>query len=268
MIRHAVESARRAIGLNRVGIFLVDEASSLMTGTWGTDMNGRTVDEHHVMCALSDEGRRAFRRAAVEAIPWTLVEDCPIVVQLERETRVLGRGWVACTPIASACRPIAMMFNDSGLSGKPLDPARQTLAAILCAFLGTVLDRDRPERAPHLQAPRVEGSALSALTGTLADDPSLSAASLAQRHGMSATRLCRMFKSELGMSLVEYRNRLRMDRFLSLVQSGRGDLLMTALDAGFGSYAQFHRVFRALHGDSPRAFLSRTRRSGPSRGEK
>ena len=60
----------------------------------------------------------------------------------------------------------------------------------------------------------------------------------------------------MGVSLVEYKNRLRIERFLTLVAPGGGNLMQAALDAGFGSYAQFHRVFRNLLGATPKEYLT------------
>jgi transcriptional regulator GlxA family with amidase domain len=71
------------------------------------------------------------------------------------------------------------------------------------------------------------------------------------------SRLARVFKNEMQMSLVEYRNRLRLERFSVLVDAGGDNLLNAALEAGFGSYAQFHRTFRAIRGISPREYLRR-----------
>jgi len=55
--------------------------------------------------------------------------------------------------------------------------------------------------------------------------------------------------------MVEYKNRVRLNRFTALVDKGRRNLLEAALAAGFGSYAQFHRVFRALRHVTPREYL-------------
>jgi len=82
---------------------------------------------------------------------------------------------------------------------------------------------------------------------------------IAARLDISLSRLARVFKAQLGMSLVEYRNRLRLERFSVLMDQGRTNLLGAALAAGFGSYAQFHRVFRALRKTSPRNYLRATR---------
>jgi AraC-like DNA-binding protein len=215
------------------------------------------VDEHHVMYDAGDNDRQVFRRAALQGIPFTVIDNCPIVVQLESETRVVGRGWVACTPIRSARASIGMLFNDAGLSGAPVDEAKQARAAILCSLLGSVLDlthgsegRGAPSPGPGVEHPLV-GRAVR----LLAKDPSLGGKDLADKLDISLSRLARVFKSEMRMSLVEYRHRLRLERFQVLLDAGGENLLAAALAAGFGSYAQFHRVFRALRGTTPRAYL-------------
>lgn len=253
LLRRAVELARETVGVERAAVFLLDPAAGLLMGTWGTDLERRTVDEHHVMCDWSADAREAVRRAAEDGVAWSLVENCPLIEQLERETRVSGRSWVACTPIFAARRAIGMMFNDAGRTGTPVDEAQQGTLAILCAFLGVLLDR--PRVANEAAAPfRRTSPLVAAVVEALARSPSLSGATLAQQHGISVSRLARAFKADMGISIVEHRNRLRLQRFFQLVEAGRG-LLPSALAAGFGSYAQFHRVFRAQHKSSPGVFL-------------
>ncbi len=77
---------------------------------------------------------------------------------------------------------------------------------------------------------------------------------LAKRVGMSPSRLSRQFNRQLGVSIADYRNRIRLERFLEQYVSTT-TLLDAALDAGFGSYPQFHRVFRQFLGVAPRAYL-------------
>ena len=81
---------------------------------------------------------------------------------------------------------------------------------------------------------------------------------LAHRAGLSASRLSRLFKQQTGSTLVDFRNRQRIERFRSLYGSGvRHTLLSAALESGFGSYPQFHRVFRQIVGCSPREYARR-----------
>ncbi|HVY39865.1 MAG TPA: AraC family transcriptional regulator [Polyangia bacterium] len=259
VVKRAIELARDEIGLARAGIFLLDREHDLMLGSWGTNLAGEVVDEHHVMYALSQTDREAFHRAEQLSARFTVFENCPIVQHEGGETRVAGRGWVACTPIRSTRARIGMLFNDAALTGAPVDEGKQTQAAILCALLGTLLDPTRgapgTRALPRAQpaARRLAGEAVAVLRA----DPSLGGKEIADRLQISLSRLARVFKTEMGMSLVEYRNRLRLDRFGVLLENGRSNLLEAALDAGFGSYAQFHRVFRALRHAAPREYLRR-----------
>ena len=132
MLKRAAELALERIGLKRVGIFLLDRQRNAMLGTWGTDITGKIVDERHIMYDVSETDREAFRRSEEEGAHFTVFENCPIVEHHKGGTRVVGRGWVACTPIRSTRAPIGMLFNDTGLSGEPVDEAKQTHAAILC----------------------------------------------------------------------------------------------------------------------------------------
>jgi len=75
---------------------------------------------------------------------------------------------------------------------------------------------------------------------------------LACRAGLSAHRLSRLFKQQTGVAMVDFRNRQRVERFLEIYGTGqRRTMLDAALEAGFGSYAQFHRVFKRVTGRSP-----------------
>lgn len=75
---------------------------------------------------------------------------------------------------------------------------------------------------------------------------------LAKRCGLSPSRLSRVFKRETGVSLVHFRQRMQLDRFLQQYERNADrTLLAAALDAGFGSYAQFHRVYTRAFGHGP-----------------
>ncbi|HMF53414.1 MAG TPA: helix-turn-helix domain-containing protein [Edaphobacter sp.] len=90
------------------------------------------------------------------------------------------------------------------------------------------------------------------------DSTDRSLKNLAHRAGLSASRLSRLFKEQTGSTLVDFRNRQRIERFQGLFGTGqRRTLLDAALEAGFGSYPQFHRVFRQVVGCSPKDYARR-----------
>jgi AraC-like DNA-binding protein len=255
ILKRAVELARERVGLRRVAIFLRDESQGLMRGTWGTDLDGATVDEHALTFETWQGDREFYEQAARDGVYWTVIENAPIVVHLPAETRVVGRGWVCCTPVRSGRELIGMMFNDAGLTGERLDEAKQTKGAVLSSLLGSVLEVARRRGLVYECAlPVARSSVVMKAVQLLAEEPSLSSEELGAKLQLSASRVARVFKAEMGISLVDYRNRLRLERFNALLSEPGSNLLEAALQAGFGSYAQFHRVFMASRGTTPGRF--------------
>lgn len=82
---------------------------------------------------------------------------------------------------------------------------------------------------------------------------------LARRVGLSPSHLSRLFVTHMGLSMTRFRNQQRLERFMRLYGHGRGTTALAAAhQAGFGSYAQFHRVFRKETGCSPSALRTAT----------
>lgn len=257
MLRRAVEHAIHTVGLVRAGLYLYDAPLDLMLGTWGTSLERKVIDEHHVMFELGEEGRRVFERAVNGESPYTLVEKCPLIVLEPTETRVVAQAWVACTPIRTSRAPLGMLYNDPGMTETPVDPEAQARAAVLCTLVGSLLDSARHfERATRVPSVSGRHPVVANMVRMLTQNPSLGGKDMASKCHVSLSRLARLFKEEMGMSLVDYRNRLRLARFLVLVDSGTSNLLEAALAAGFGSYAQFHRVFRSAYGTTPQRYLA------------
>lgn len=72
---------------------------------------------------------------------------------------------------------------------------------------------------------------------------------LSQQVGLSPHRLSRLFKQQIEMSLTDFRNNYRLERFLERYEYGQTiTMLDAAMQSGFGSYAQFYRVFRQIMG--------------------
>lgn len=76
---------------------------------------------------------------------------------------------------------------------------------------------------------------------------------LARDVGLSYSRLCRLFQDQTGETLAAYRNRMRVEKLIQLIQRyPNRTLLDVSLEAGFGSYAQCHRIVHQLTKLSPR----------------
>lgn len=89
----------------------------------------------------------------------------------------------------------------------------------------------------------------------IAEGPDLDRDLLAQRLRASPFAISRYFHHDVGMTLVKYRTRLRLLRFIRLMDRGGNNLAAAAKAAGFGSYSQCHRVFQTELGCAPRQFF-------------
>ncbi len=259
ILRRTVELARDALGMTGVRVAVLDRPRERMLGTWGLDRSGDVVDEHGLVLALGDTDQEALRRLEQVGASFTVFQDCPLYDHRDGETRVLGRGWAAKTPIRSTRTAIAMFTNDAGTTNEPLDEVAQAHAAILGALVGEMLTPipRRLCRPATAGAPAPE-DLVAAAVELLDHDPALAGKQLAAALSTNLAHLTRVFRILMGTSLVEYRNRLRLHRFEALLDRGGGATLKAAVsEAGFGSYAQFHRVFRAHLGKSPREYLRR-----------
>ena len=96
--------------------------------------------------------------------------------------------------------------------------------------------------------------AVETVARTLRADPGAgNLDALARTAGLSPSHLSRTFKAQTGVSITRFRNQRRLERFMALYGDGRRTTALAAsLEAGFGSYAQFHRVLRAETGQTPR----------------
>jgi AraC-like DNA-binding protein len=109
--------------------------------------------------------------------------------------------------------------------------------------------------------------AVETVARLLRADPEAGAlGALARTAGLSPSHLSRIFKAHTGVSITRFRNQRRLERFVALYGDGRRTTALAAsLEAGFGSYAQFHRVLRAETGQTPtmlRAAAQLTGRGG------
>lgn len=262
LLRCSVEFARDVIHLERAAVFLLEASSKAMIGTWGTSATGETVDEHDIMYDFGDLDRDVFARAE-RGYAWTVYEDLPLITQAgDDQTHVIGRGWIACTAIMGSSGPLGILYNDSAITHVEMDEAKQARAAVLCSLLARAIESSRTALSKlSNDVTKSQHRLVREVTQALVRDPSLSCESLAKALQMSSGQLARTFKHYAQVSIVDHRNEIRLARFLGHVDTKAGNLLEAALEAGFGSYAQFHRVFRARFGQAPREYLLEHRAS-------
>ena len=66
--------------------------------------------------------------------------------------------------------------------------------------------------------------------------------------------ICKLFKKQTGVNLMEYISRLRVERAKELLQNPQARVSEIAYEIGFQSLTHFNRVFRSIVGECPSAY--------------
>ncbi|WP_236795977.1 helix-turn-helix domain-containing protein [Amycolatopsis sp. GM8] len=127
----------------------------------------------------------------------------------------------------------------------------------LLTLVATALRRREPLRPERTLVARARAA-------IQADHPaSSSLLSLAGLLGVSPYKLSRAFSRELGISLTQYRNRVRVGRALDRLEAGEPDLAGLAADLGFADQAHLTRTVRDHCGRTPAALRRELSRAEP-----
>lgn len=188
-------------------------------------------------------------------------EDAVHLAERQSGVRVLDQasGWGAWI------LPSAWAYELSTLCSRlVLRQAPEEYNALLYRLLVRALDawqgRGAAERPLPSKPARLHPSVARAVALLRTPEADMTLEQLARRCSLSGPRLSRLFKQQMGLSVVQYRNHHRVQRFIT--EFGRGDretMLEVALRVGFGSYPQFHRAFCQVTGYAPSEHVRRVR---------
>jgi AraC-like DNA-binding protein len=262
MLRVAVGLARDVIGLERVAFYIRDPSAErlLFRGAWGTGVDGLTRSEHASYHELSLRDGLALQNLRDTGMPALCRPRSGWFSPDTAREQAAGEGWVMVTPLFAAGHLVGVMYNEAP---RPQggEPGKQAAAAVLCGMVAIdYVARRGPVRFQPLGVAAMPSRLVQRIREAIDENPARRGKDLAVEFGVSPGHLARAFKREMGLSLVDYRNRKRIDRFWdTLRRRGRAySLKQAAFDAGFGSYAQFNRIHKKLVGVGPRLGARRT----------
>jgi PAS domain S-box-containing protein len=131
--QRTVELGLERLGFDRLAIFLYDAMSGKAVGTYGTDQQGKLVDERHIEFMPNPQGilLRAFERSE----RFYLDEH----VALQNNMEAVGFGWNAATVLWNGTQRLGWLVADNLISQKP--PSKSILEALglYALTVGTLL---------------------------------------------------------------------------------------------------------------------------------
>jgi AraC-like DNA-binding protein len=151
--------------------------------------------------------------------------------------------------------PLGVLFRQN----RVLAPERQgDLLNLLELIAGRLAHADEHRLAPEPGRARMQlGRATTFIEVHLGEQLTLSM--VAQAAGVSARSLARLFRQELGHSVVEFILRRRVARACDLLRQTDRTCAEIAFETGFGSVQHFNRMFQRHQQTSPGQWRQRTK---------
>ncbi|MCC8065511.1 MAG: AraC family transcriptional regulator [Clostridiales bacterium] len=135
--------------------------------------------------------------------------------------------------------------NDMALIGS-------LLSLILCRLFSELTLEDYKEQPPQ----DITGGVIAYIADHYLEEITLS--SVANHFGIGKYALSRIFSNVLGCSFISYVNTLRIDYAVMLLMNTDMNITRIAVESGFNNQQTFNRVFKKLHGCTPKEYRNRS----------
>jgi signal transduction histidine kinase len=132
-----VELGQQRIGVDRIGLFIIDEEANQLQGTFGVDHTGNVRDE-------------SYHKENITEQHWTLdIVNSPQHVRFWSDApiydngQVVGYGWKAASALWNGRYAVGYLVSDNFLSHRPARPYEAELISIVGSTFGHLLESKR-----------------------------------------------------------------------------------------------------------------------------
>ncbi len=140
LYRGAVELGCRELGFDRLGLFLFDEETGVVSGTFGIDKTGQLQDLRGYQTSLSPD--------AQDMVPEAMRHKTRVAVRegpLRDVSGVVGHGWNALALLWQGDRSIGWLSADNLLRQQPLQDYQLEVLSLYGTILGHLAARQQAE---------------------------------------------------------------------------------------------------------------------------
>ncbi len=139
LYRKAIELGRRRLGFDRLGLFLFDDQSQELVGTFGTDEQGILRDERDFRQSIRNQPR------IIEVLESRQFSKYWLETNLHDMGSPIGTGWNAMAMLWDGDRGIGWLACDNLLKREPFRPYQVELLTLYGATLGHLIARRRAD---------------------------------------------------------------------------------------------------------------------------
>ncbi len=154
--RNAVEFAQHRLGVERCAFYVFTDENTTLRGTFGVDPVGKVRNEAHITInATEQKWFGVFNSQNAERPAWVLIE-----TPQNDDNRHLQPAWTAATIIrAHSGAWLGVMYNDTLISNRPFDPAKQDVIAVYTSLVASIARQKQLENEIHSHASQLATTA-------------------------------------------------------------------------------------------------------------
>lgn len=149
--KRAVELGRQRLDFDRLGLLLYNQHDGTAIGTYGTDDQGKLVDEHHLHFDPSNLTSILLR--ALEKEERFAVDEN---AQLFSNFELIGTGWNAAAVLWNGVEKLGWLATDNGVMHLPMTQSQLNILALYALTLGTLLAQKRTQAAVQSSETRLQ----------------------------------------------------------------------------------------------------------------
>jgi PAS domain S-box-containing protein len=150
-----IDLSQQHLGLDRVGLFLLDRATNELKGTYGVDPDGHVRDERYYRELITiDHWTLEILNAPNHTLLW---EEAP----LYDDGRVVGIGWKVVATLWNGRAAVGYLVCDNFLTHKPTRPYEAELISLLGSTFGHLIERKQADEQIRQLSRAVEASPTS-----------------------------------------------------------------------------------------------------------
>ncbi|MCE0559081.1 sensor domain-containing diguanylate cyclase [Motilimonas sp. E26] len=135
----AVKLARTKMNLDRVAIMLSNSDNTKLTGTYGTDMTGKVVDESYYESAKPDT--EIMRLATTSGKNYCFMDPAP----LYQDAKIIGYGWNMVVCLRSKDAIMGYLFADNFTHRRVLNSGQKELIRLFGLNVAQMISKRRAE---------------------------------------------------------------------------------------------------------------------------
>lgn len=140
LYRTLIEHGRQILGIERIGLLLIDQAKNQMIGTFGTDLEGNTADERSMRIPIPEKDQLFAQ--SIEERDFVVMRETTDLFHMGKK---IGTGWHAMYALWDGDKPFAWLAADNFVTGRRVEPWQHQLFGLLGAFSASLILRKRHE---------------------------------------------------------------------------------------------------------------------------